>query len=559
MKLKAPLISILSLMILSFLILSGSGCLQTPAMQEESCRVKVKRPVFPDRDFTVTDFGATGNGITLCTESINQAILACSREGGGRVVIPAGIWLTGPLQLQSNVNLHAEEGALVFFSGDLDQYPFIKTYFEGKEDFRAMPLLYGNGLENIAITGKGVFNGSGEAWRPVKSMKMTRSQWSELVNSGGVVDAAGSTWWPNQATYDASRDPERYRSKDMPDEEREKAKAYFRPPLLQLINCKTILLDGPVFENSPGWCIHPVMCEDLTVHGITVKNPWYAQNGDGIDVESSVNVIIDGSNFDVGDDAVCLKSGKDEEGRKRGMPTRNVEVRNCVVHHGHGGFVVGSEMSGGVRDVWVSGCTFIGTDIGLRFKSNRGRGGVVENIHIEDIRMVNIATDGIIFNLFYQGLGPTEESGDHSPGSAVQVPPVTEGTPEFRNITMSNIFCNGAERAVNIIGLPEMPVRNIRIENSTFKAAEGICCFYAKALELENVRVLTRDTPTLVMVNVDGLVADSVQGNDKTLLALHGAGTRDILVRTDDREKAIGMILAGEDVSPGTFEVEVIE
>ena len=201
---------------------------------------EIKKTIFPDRDFIITDYGAVGDGISMNTEAINEAIRTCSEAGGGRVVIPAGIWLTGPIRLKSNVNLHIEDGALVNFSGDFGQYPFITTYFEGKEDYRAMPLLYGKDLENIAITGKGVFDGTGEVWRPVKKMKMTASQWSNLVNSGGVVDESGTIWWPNQATYEAAMDPDRYRSADMPDEEREKAKAYFIPSCWKARFSKTL-------------------------------------------------------------------------------------------------------------------------------------------------------------------------------------------------------------------------------------------------------------------------------------------------------------------------------
>ncbi len=541
-----------------FGLLFGQACKQMPAVRVAHDQFEVKQPVFPEREITITEFGAVSDGIHLNTEAINQAILSCSEKGGGKVTIPAGIWLTGPIQLQDNVNLHIEQGALVVFSRDFDQYPFITTYFEGRQDYRAMPLLYGKGLENIAITGKGVFDGSGDAWRPVKKMKMTASQWRELVRSGGVVDEAGSMWFPNQATYDAHVDPGHYRSPDMPEEERQKAKAFFRPPLVQLVECKTILLDGPVFENSPGWCIHPMMCEDLTVDAITVKNPWYAQNGDGIDVESCVNVIISNSSFDVGDDAICLKSGKDKEGRERGKPTRNVNVDNCVVHHGHGGFVVGSEMSGGVKDIWVSNCTFIGTDVGLRFKSTRGRGGVVENIHIENIRMIDIARDAVIFNLFYQGLAPTEMTGDPGSESVPVVPEVTEETPEFRNIVMSNIYCVGAERAVNIIGLPEMPVNNIRIENSVFSAKQGIHCFNARALVLDNITVQTEGHPTLNMVNVAGMEAASISGNDPTLLQLRGSASSDILIRGEDEEGIRQKISMGEEVDPAVLRIEGI-
>ena len=178
--------------------------------------------------------------------------------------------------------------------------------------------------------------------------------------------------------------------------------------MVSLISCNKVLLDGPVFQNSPAWCIHPLMCENLTVRNIDVRNPWYSQNGDGIDIESCKNSVVYNCTFDVGDDAICIKSGKDQEGRDRGMPTENLIVKNCVVYHGHGGVTVGSEMSGGVKNMHVSGCTFIGTDVGLRFKSNRGRGGVVEKIFISNIDMINIPTNAISFNLYYGGLSPDE-------------------------------------------------------------------------------------------------------------------------------------------------------
>jgi hypothetical protein len=213
-------------------------------------------------------------------------------------------------------------------------------------------------------------------------------------------------------------------------------------------------------------------------------------------------------------------------------------------------------MSGGVKDIWVSNCTFIGTDVGLRFKSTRGRGGVVENINIEAIRMIDIATDAIIFNLFYQGLAPTEVTGDPTGDAVALVPEVSEETPEFRNIHIRNVYCNGAERACNIVGLPEMPVRNIRIENSVFRAEQGIRCFYAEELELENVTILTEDHPTLNLINVAGLYAGSVSGNNETLLALHGTETGDILIRTDNKEQTRAMILAGEEVDPDAVRIE---
>ena len=212
-------------------------------------------------------------------------------------------------------------------------------------------------------------------------------------------------------------------------------------------------------------------------------------------------------------------------------------------------------MSGGVKDIWVSNCTFVGTDVGLRFKSTRGRGGVVENIHIENIRMIDIARDAVIFNLFYQGLAPTEVSNDPEQEFISQVPAVSEETPEFRNILLKNIYCSGADRAVNIMGLPEMPVQNIRIESSVFKSKKGIYCFFAKTFELDDVTVITEDNPTINLVNVVGMEARSITGNNKTLIKMRGPETSNILIRTEDENLVREKIVAGDEIDPGEIKI----
>ena len=221
------------------------------------------------------------------------------------------------------------------------------------------------GQTDIAITGQGIIDGNGICWRPLKKEKVTEGQWKKFTSKGGVFPR--STMW-------------------YPSEERVK----MRPVLLYLESCRNVLLQGVTFQNSPNWCLHPLLCENLIVDQVMVRNPAYAQNCDAIDVESCRNVLVINSSFDAGDDGICLKSGRDEQGRRRGRPTENVVVDGCTVFNGHGGFVVGSEMSGGVRNIWVNDCQFLGTDAGLRFKSCRGRGGVVENIYIRNISMADI-------------------------------------------------------------------------------------------------------------------------------------------------------------------------
>ena len=319
--------------------------------------------------------GGVGNGIFKNTDAFAKAMKALSAKGGGKLIVPSGVWYTGPISFESNVNLHLEGGAVILFSTDYDDYPIVETSFEGLDTRRCESPLNARNKENIAITGNGTINGNGDAWRPVKKGKMTSKQWGDLIKTGGVLNDKKDYWFPTQAHLDA------FKRADMnvvrgveTDEDWQAIRDFLRPVLLSFVNCKNILLQDVSFENSPAWNLHPLMCENLIFDNINVRNPWYSQNGDGLDIESCKNVILVNSKFDVGDDAICIKSGKDADGRNRAIPTENVIVDNSVVYHGHGGFVVGSEMSGGAKNISVSNCQFLGTDVGLRFKSTRGRG-----------------------------------------------------------------------------------------------------------------------------------------------------------------------------------------
>jgi hypothetical protein len=253
------------------------------------------------------------------------------------------------------------------------------------------------------------------------------------------------------------------------------------------------LLEGVTFQNSPAWCLHPVLCEDLTIRNVFAKNPDYAQNGDGLDVESCKNVLIEGCTFDVGDDGICIKSGKDEEGRKRGRPTENVIIRNNIVYKAHGGFVIGSEMSGGARNIFVYDCSFMGTDIGLRFKTTRGRGGVVENIYVKNIRMKDIEGDAILWDMYYFTKPPKA-------GEVAEVPAVTDGTPRFRNFQISDIVCNGAKRGIFIRGLPEMKVKDIELSNIVLKTDKGAEIIEANDIRMKNVTLISDKASPVVYV-----------------------------------------------------------
>jgi len=489
---------------------------------------RVQEPVIPKNAVSITDFGAKSGGQTLCTKSFADAIDAVSKKGGGRVIIPRGTWLTGPITLKSNIELYSESGAMVVFSTNKDLYPLVETNFEGFNTFRCMSPINGRNLNNIALTGNGIFDGSGGAWRAVKKEKLTESQWKKLVASGGLVSENGKTWYPSQQFREGEKIAEMNVPRSLKTKaEFEKVRDFLRPVMISLISCKKVLIDGPTFQNSPAWCIHPLMCEDFTLRNTTVRNPWFSQNGDGIDIESCKNSVIHDSNFDVGDDAICIKAGKDKEGRDRKMPNENLIVKNCIVYHGHGGVTVGSEMSSGVKNLHVSNCTFIGTDVGLRFKSNRGRGGVVENIYISNIEMINIPTQAISFNLYYSGRSASEDMDAGTDGQAPSLLPITEETPQFRNIFIRDVNCKGTYQGIFLQGLPEMNLENIELENIQMEADYGLICSDASGVKIKNLTLITKKTPVADFKNskeivVDGLVS---QTTESTLVQVSGART----------------------------------
>ena len=283
------------------------------------------------------------------------------------------------------------------------------------------------------------------------------------------------------------------------------------------------------------------MCENLTIRNVYVKNPWYAQNGDGIDLESCKNVVIENSTFDAGDDGICIKSGRDEEGRKRGMPTENVLIRNDVVYHAHGGFVIGSEMSGGARNIWVYDCSFLGTDVGLRFKTARGRGGVVEKIWVSDIVMKDIGAEAVLFDMYYMAKDPVLLKGEKRDAPKVETVPVTEATPQFRDFWISNIACNGAGEGIFIRGLPEMNIKNVNLENLTLQAKKGADIIEATGVNLKDIHLITKGSnPVFNVENSRQLTLNGIRYNDnaETLFSINGDKTAGITVLNTDLSKA---------------------
>ena len=492
----------------------------------------VQRPTFPDRHVNLLDYGGNPDGITLNTSAFADAMQDLSKKGGGTLIVPKGIWFTGPIVFESNINMYLEKGALILFSPDKDLYPLVETIFEGLETRRCQSPISGRNLENIAITGEGSINGSGEAWRPLKKEKVTESHWKSVVSSGGVV-RGDNYWFPSEGSLKGFEMSDmNVPRQDLSEEEWLEIKDFLRPVMVSFIECKNLLLEGVLFENSPAWNIHPLMCENVILDGVFIRNPGYSQNGDGLDLESCVNSIIVNSLFDVGDDGICIKSGKDEEGRLRGRPTENVIVENCKVFQGHGGFVVGSEMSGGVKNISVKNCQFLGTDVGLRFKSNRGRGGVVENIFISDIYMFNIATESFLFDLFYGGKSASEAlaDGDTTPIDEHEFP-VTNETPVFKNIYVKNLVSRNARRAMLFNGLPEMNIENINLENAFITARYGAEFSESRDINLKNVTIIPDEGPAYLFNNVKNFEAEGLNylvANDSKAAKITGANTSEL-------------------------------
>ena len=488
-------------------------------------------PSFPDYSVSVEDYGGIGDGYFLNTEAFASAIEHLSSKGGGKLIVPAGVWFTGPIVLQSNINLHLEERSIILFSPDKSLYPLVETSFEGLDTRRCQSPIWGKDLQNIAITGSGAIDGNGHYWRPLKKEKVTERQWNRMTADGGAFKR-DNYWMPSDAYLHGDTISEMNVPRNLQTEEEWLAlRDFLRPVMVSLQNCKDVFLQGVIFQNSAAWNIHPLMCENVIIDGIQVRNPSYAQNGDGLDIESCKNTIVVNSTFDVGDDGICVKSGKDEDGRNRNMATENLIVDNCTVFKGHGGFVVGSEMSGGVKNVSVSNCQFLGTDVGLRFKSRRGRGGVVENIYISHISMFDIATEPLLFNLYYGGKSAVEtlEDGDEVPTENA-VLQVDETTPIFRNIFINDVVCRNARRALYFHGLQEQNIENIQISDFVVHSQLGGELIESDNITLKNVAIYPETGAAIKLTNVSNMSVEGLLTNaqSETIYEVRGDRTNNI-------------------------------
>lgn len=479
-----------------------------------------QQPRIPNRWMDIRDFGAVGNGLFLNTQLIQKAIDSCHTAGGGHVRIPQGLWLTGPLELKSQVDLHLDRGALVIFTKDHSQYPMIPSGPGSKRYTVASPL-YGYNLEDVAITGSGIFDGGGDSWRPVKKDKCTPSQWKALLDAGGALSSDGKVWWPTREAMDGEAYLKHLFARNIvpPAAAYLPARDFLRPYMLYLQHCRRVLLEGVTLRNSPKFVVYPNHCEDLTLNDVQVHNEWWAQNGDGIDISACRKVLVYNCDVSVGDDGICMKSSGDAS---EGPALDQVVIAGCHVHHAHGGFVVGSNTDGGITRVFVTDCDFVGTDVGIRMKSNYGRGGLVRGITMRHIYMRDIQHEAILFDTHYANLAAGSKSDD-------LINPSSPKVPLFQDLVFDSIYCEGAAIAIRVDGLSHVPVSGMHLSHMVIQADQGAMLRHASQFELKDVTVIPREGPAFRSEDVTGI---HIQGGrlpaSTQVFYLAGPGSRDI-------------------------------
>ncbi|WP_345951987.1 glycoside hydrolase family 28 protein [Mucilaginibacter sp. PAMB04274] len=419
-------------------LIGCSALAQTPVgsgwSQLDGILAQIKAPTFPKRDFDVTRYGASGNGKVDCSKAIKAAIAACNKAGGGRVVVPAGKYLTGPVYLKSNVNLHLNKGAVLLFSTRPDDYlPLVPTRWEGVELMNYSPLVYAYKEHHIAVTGEGVLDGqaTNQNWWP----------WKGKEEYGYKPGTPSQTDKGNRPALFAMAE------KDVPQRDRKFGNGfYLRPQFVQPYLCTDILIEGVKIINSPMWILNPVLCTNVTINKVTVESS--GPNTDGCDPESCRNVLIKDCYFNTGDDCIALKSGRNRDGRRINIPCENVIIEGCTMVNGHGGIVIGSEISGGVKNVFAQNCTMNSPllDRALRIKTSSARGGTTENIYLRNIAVGQVKQEAILITMFYEDTGAF--------------------MPLIRNIEVSNMQVkHGGTTGILVEGYEKQPVQNLRLNN----------------------------------------------------------------------------------------------
>lgn len=404
-------------------------------------------PVIPDHRVTVTDFGAVGDGVQSNTEAFAKAISALTKQGGGHLVVPAGVYLCGMISLKDNIDLHLERNAMLLFSPDKKDFLKEDPATGQLATDKATPAISASKRRNVSITGEGIIDGNGKWWRAVKRSKVSDVEWKMYTDLGGTVADNGSLWYPFHLKYfdDIASDAKKQEG--------------MRTHLIRLTDCERVLIQGVTVQNSPKFHIVPQRCKHVIIDGVTVRCPWNAQNGDGIDLMQCQEALIVNCTVDVGDDGICMKGGVGKEGLKYG-PCQNILIQDNTVFHAHGGFVIGSEFSGGMYNIVVRKNTFSSTDTGLRFKSGAGRGGKTRDIFISDIYMSDIKDQAVVFETSYA------DRPVGSDGAPVQ-PKQEDFIPEFSDIHIQRVVCRDVKTAVAAHGTLEM-IHDIFLDDCVF-------------------------------------------------------------------------------------------
>ena len=391
---------------------------------------RISPPSFLQKNYVITNYGADTNGMKDSSDAISRAISQCASLGGGHVIVPQGEFLTGPIHLESNIDLHLEKGAILKFSTDPKRYlPLVPTRFEGMDCMNYSPLVYAKDKTNIALSGEGTLDGQADA-----------SNWLEWKKKTGT-----------KSQLQARSRLDRMVNEDVPLEKRIFGQgSYLRPDFIEFNNCKNVLIEGVKIRRSPMWEIHPLFCTNVTVRGVEIIS--HGANNDGCDPESCADVLIEKCLFDTGDDCIAIKSGRNNDGRRVGIPSQNIIIRDCIMRDGHGGTTIGSEVSGGCRNVFIENCQMSSPDLtcALRIKSNAMRGGILENIFMRNIKVGGVKESVLQIDLLYEE-GP---NGAHNP--------------LICNVVMDNISVENAPRILNVRGYPGATIKNVRILNSSF-------------------------------------------------------------------------------------------
>lgn len=405
-----------------------------------------QRPVFPDNTCTISDYGAISDGTTLNTQAFQKAISDCAQKGGGKVFVPAGLWLSGAIHLESNINLHIDKDAKIIFSTNPSDYlPFIFTRIEGMELYNYSPFIYANGAQNFAITGKGMLDGQGDAWQSWKKGE---------ANFFKKLDKMVKENISPEKRFFSSSEPG------------------LRPSFMQFVNCQNVWLEDFSITQSPRWTIQPVYCENVSMRNLNIQTTGF--NSDGIVIDSSKNVLVENSFLSTGDDTIAIKSGLNEDGWRVNRPSENIIVRNCEITDGHSAIAIGSEMSGGVRNVYLTNLRIDGADQGIRVKSVEGRGGFVENIWVDNISMGNITNVGLKFDMNY-------------PASTLK--PREGNAPTFKNFYIDEVTIEKTKLTISLEGLTSSQINNVSISNIKASSEKGVFVRDSRNIDFDEINI----------------------------------------------------------------------